>query len=79
LTVGNFNSGMGTQPALASRGIRSDAIKFGWIGAPVKGFPTCMIMRFAGFKTLDEMFQKSPRSNLAAPARAPRPMTCPNS
>jgi tripartite-type tricarboxylate transporter receptor subunit TctC len=59
LTLGNFNSGMVTQQALNSRGVRFDARKFGWIGAPVKGFPTCMIMGFAGFKTLDEIFKNS--------------------
>ncbi len=59
LTMGNFNSGMVIQQALGSRGVRFDARKFGWIGAPVKGYPTCMIMGFAGFKTLDEIFKNS--------------------
>ncbi|HZA52812.1 MAG TPA: hypothetical protein VE616_01070, partial [Candidatus Udaeobacter sp.] len=35
LTVGNFNSGMVTQQALGSKGVRFDARKFGWIGSPV--------------------------------------------
>ena len=39
LTVGNFNSGMVTQQALDARGIRFDARKFGWVGAPGKGWP----------------------------------------
>ncbi len=59
LTVGNFNSGMVTQQALDSRGVRFDGRKFGWIGAPVKGFPVCMIMGFTGYKTLDEVMQNS--------------------
>ena len=59
LTVGNFNSGMVTQQALGSRGVRFDGRKFGWIGAPVKGFPVCMVMGFTGFKTLDEVMKNS--------------------
>ncbi len=55
LTVGDFNSGMVTQQALDAKGIRFDARKFGWIGAPGKGWPTCMVMGFTGFKTLDDV------------------------
>ncbi|HYA29560.1 MAG TPA: hypothetical protein VEI95_12140, partial [Acidobacteriota bacterium] len=54
LTVGDFNSGMVTQQALDAKGIRFDARKFGWIGAPGKGWPTCMVMGFTGLKTLDD-------------------------
>jgi tripartite-type tricarboxylate transporter receptor subunit TctC len=59
LIVGNFNSGMVTQEALGSRGVRFDARKFGWIGAPVKGFPSCMIMGFTGLRTLDDVIKAS--------------------
>lgn len=59
LTIGNWNSGMVTQQALGSRGVRFDARKFGWIGAPVKGFPVCMIMGFTGLKSLDEVVKNS--------------------
>jgi len=59
LTVGNFNSGMVTQQALDARGIRFDAHKFGWIGAPVKGFPACMVMGFTGAHTYDEVIKMS--------------------
>ena len=55
LTVGNFNSGMVTQQALDARGIRFDARKFGWIGAPGKGWPTCMVMGFTGLRSLDDV------------------------
>jgi tripartite-type tricarboxylate transporter receptor subunit TctC len=57
LTVGNFNSGMVTQQALGAKGIRFDARKFGWIGAPGKGWPTCMVMGFTGLKTLDDVMK----------------------
>ena len=57
LTVGNFNSGMVTQQALGAKGIRFDARKFGWIGAPGKGWPTCMVMGFTGMRTLDDVMK----------------------
>ncbi|HXF76401.1 MAG TPA: tripartite tricarboxylate transporter substrate-binding protein [Methylomirabilota bacterium] len=57
LTIGNFNSGMVTQQALGSRGVRFDARKFGWIGAPGKGWPTCMVMGFTGLRTLEDVIQ----------------------
>jgi tripartite-type tricarboxylate transporter receptor subunit TctC len=57
LTVGNFNSGMVTQQALGAKGVRFDARKFGWIGAPGKGWPTCMVMAFTGLKTLDDVLE----------------------
>jgi tripartite-type tricarboxylate transporter receptor subunit TctC len=66
LTVGNFNSGMVTQQALGSRGVRFDARKFGWIGAPVIGFPACMVMGFTGLKTLDEVMKSSDKLKFGA-------------
>jgi tripartite-type tricarboxylate transporter receptor subunit TctC len=57
LTVGNFNSGMVTQQALSAKGIRFDALRFGWVGAPGKGWPTCMVMGFTGLKTLDDVLK----------------------
>lgn len=57
LTVGNFNSGMVTQQALDAKGIRFDALRFGWVGAPGKGWPTCMVMGFTGLKTLDDVLK----------------------
>ena len=65
LVVGDFNSGMVTQQALGSKGVRFDARKFGWIGAPVKGFPACMIMGFTGLRTLDDVIKNSPRLKFA--------------
>jgi len=65
LTVGNFNSGMVTQQALGSKGVRFDARKFGWIGAPVKGFPSCMVMGFTGLRTLDDVIRESTKLKFA--------------
>jgi tripartite-type tricarboxylate transporter receptor subunit TctC len=57
LAVGNFNSGMVTQQALGARGVRFDAQKFGWVGSPGKGWPTCMVMGFTGLRTLDDVLK----------------------
>jgi tripartite-type tricarboxylate transporter receptor subunit TctC len=65
LTVGNFNSGMVTQQALGSKGVRFEARQFGWIGAPVKGFPACMIMGFTGLRTLDDVMKHSAKLKFA--------------
>ncbi len=65
LTVGDFNSGMVTQQALGSKSVRFDGRKFGWIGAPVKGFPACMVMGFTGLKTLDEVIKASAKLRFA--------------
>ena len=63
--IGIFNSGMVTQQALGSRGIRFDGRKFGWVGSPVKGFPACMIMGFTGLKTLDDVVKNSAKLRFA--------------
>jgi tripartite-type tricarboxylate transporter receptor subunit TctC len=55
--VGNFNSGMVTQQALGAKGIRFDARKFGWVGSPGKGWPTCMVMGFTGLRNLDDVLK----------------------
>jgi tripartite-type tricarboxylate transporter receptor subunit TctC len=58
LTVANWNSAFVLNQALGDPNIRFDARKFGWIGAPSKGVPVCLIMGFSGSKTFDEI-QKS--------------------
>ena len=65
LTVATFNSGMITQQALGSRGVRFDGRKFGWVGSPVKGFPTCMIFGRSGLKTLDDVMKNSDKLRFA--------------
>ena len=51
LTIGVWISGQIIRQALGDRGPRFDGRKFGWIGAPSKGSPTCAIMGFTGMKT----------------------------
>ncbi len=55
LTVGSWNANLVMQQALGGRGIRFDTRKFGWIGSPSLGFPTCGIMGFTGLRTLSDI------------------------
>jgi tripartite-type tricarboxylate transporter receptor subunit TctC len=55
LTVGVWNSGMVLRQALGDRAVKYKGDKFGWIGAPSKGYPTCAIMAFTGLKTLKDV------------------------
>jgi tripartite-type tricarboxylate transporter receptor subunit TctC len=57
LTVGNWNSAFVLNQALGDPNVRFDARKFGWIGAPGKGVPVCLIMGFTGLKTFDEIIK----------------------
>jgi tripartite-type tricarboxylate transporter receptor subunit TctC len=51
LTIGVWISGQIIRQALGDRGPKFDGRKFGWIGAPSKGSPTCAIMAYTGMKT----------------------------
>ncbi len=55
LTVGIWNSGQVLSQALGDSSVKFKGDKFGWIGAPHKGFPTCAIMGFTGLKTLEDV------------------------
>jgi tripartite-type tricarboxylate transporter receptor subunit TctC len=55
LTIGVWISGQIIRQALGDRGPKFDGRKFGWIGAPSKGSPTCAIMAYTGMKTWDEV------------------------
>ena len=55
LTIGVWISGQIIRQALGDRGPKFDGRKFGWIGAPSKGSPTCAIMGFTGMKTWDDV------------------------
>jgi len=55
LTVGVWNSTQVLRQALGDRSIKFRGDKFGWIGAPSKGSPTCTIMGFTGLKTLKDV------------------------
>jgi len=55
LSVGVWNSAQVLRQALGDRSVKFKADKFGWIGAPVSGLPTCGIMAFTGLKTLKDV------------------------
>ncbi len=55
LTVGVWISGQIIRGALGDHSIKFDGRKFGWIGAPSNGSPTCAIMGFTGLKTWDDV------------------------
>jgi tripartite-type tricarboxylate transporter receptor subunit TctC len=55
LTIGNWNSALVFNQAMGDINVKFDARKFGWIGAPSKSVPVCLIMGFAGPKTMDEI------------------------
>jgi tripartite-type tricarboxylate transporter receptor subunit TctC len=57
LTVGVWNSGMVLRQALGDRAVKFKSDKFGWIGAPSKGSPTCAVMGFTRLKTLKCVFR----------------------
>ncbi|HSC43414.1 MAG TPA: tripartite tricarboxylate transporter substrate-binding protein [Candidatus Binatia bacterium] len=53
--IGVWNSAYVLYQALGDRAVRLDAKKLNWIGAPIKGSPSCNIMGFTGLKTMDEV------------------------
>jgi tripartite-type tricarboxylate transporter receptor subunit TctC len=55
LAIGVWISGQIIRQALGDRSTRFDGRKFGWIGAPSKGSPTCGIMGFTGLKNWDDV------------------------
>ncbi len=55
LTVGVWSSGRVLRQALGDRSVKFKGDKFGWIGAPGRGYPACGIMAFTGLKTLKDI------------------------
>jgi len=55
LTIGMWNSALVFNQAMGDRNVKFDARRFGWLGAPSKSVPVCLIMGFAGPKSWDEI------------------------
>ena len=55
LTIGVWISGQIIRDALGDKSIKFDGRKFGWIGAPSNGSPTCAVMGFTGLKTWEDV------------------------
>lgn len=66
LTIGNWNSSIVLRQALGDRGVRLDASKVNWIGAPSVGLPTCAVMGFTSLKTLDDIIGTKNRLKMGA-------------
>ena len=57
LTVGVWNNVFLLHEALGSRRVNFKGRKFGWVGAPVTGWPSCAVMGFSGVKTWDDLLK----------------------
>ena len=55
LTVGMWNSALVFNQTMGDKNVKFDARKFGWVGAPSKSVPVCLLMAFAGPKNMDEI------------------------
>ncbi len=66
LTLGAWNSGQVLSQALDDRAVRFKADKFGWIGAPVRGMPSCGLMGYTGVKTLDGILKSQKRLKIGS-------------
>ncbi len=66
LTIGVWNSAMVLRQALGDEAVKIDSRRFGWIGAPSVGLPTCAIMGFSNMKTLDDVLNSKKRIKMGA-------------
>jgi tripartite-type tricarboxylate transporter receptor subunit TctC len=57
LTIANWNSALVLNQALGDQNVKFDARRFGWIGAPTKSVPVCLIMGFTGLKSFEEILK----------------------
>src|SRR5262245_5765243 len=59
LTIANWNSALVFNQAMGDTNVKFDARKFGWIGAPTRSVPVCLIMGFTGLRTIDEIVKSA--------------------
>jgi len=76
LTVGIWNGTHVLMQALGQRNIKFKSEKFGWVGAPVKGFPACAIMGHTGLKTWEEIVKSGKTIKMGATGPGGPFMTC---
>ena len=57
LTIANWNSAFVLNQALGDKNIRFDVRKFGWLGAPTRSVPVCLIMRHTGLTSFDQILK----------------------
>ena len=66
LTIGVWNNVFVLQKVLGEKSIKFSGDQFGWIGAPVKGFPTCAVMGFTGLKTFKDVINFNKRIKMGS-------------
>ncbi len=66
LTVGVWNGAYVLQQVLGDRKVKLRGDQFGWVGAPVKGFPTCAVMGFTGIKTFEDLVKSGKTIKIGA-------------
>jgi tripartite-type tricarboxylate transporter receptor subunit TctC len=66
LTIGVWNDVFILQKVLGERKVLFRGDQFGWIGAPVKGFPTCAMMGFTGLKTFKDVINYKKRIKMGS-------------
>ena len=54
LTVGHFLGSLFLRQAFNLEGVEFDAVKFEFIGAPVKTYPVCVLMKASGITSVDK-------------------------
>ena len=57
LTVGVWNNVFLLHEALGSRRVHFMGRNYGWVGAPVTGWPSCAVMGFTGIKSWDDLLK----------------------
>ena len=72
LTFAMLISGLVMEQAMNVEGIRFDAGKFQWIGAPSVGMPACAFMGFSGVRTLEDVIKTTKTLNMAAAGSSTR-------
>ncbi len=66
LTVGVWNGAYVLQQVLGDRKVKFRGDQIGWVGAPVKGFPTCAVMGFTGLKRIQDVMKSGKRIKIGA-------------
>ncbi len=67
LTVGVWNNLWVVHQALGSRRVQFKGREFGWIGAPVSGWPSCAVMGFTGLKSFADLLESGKPLKVGSP------------
>ena len=72
LTFAMLISGLVMEQTMGTEGIKFDAGKFQWIGAPSVGIPVCAFMGFSGIKTLQDLVKSKKPITMGAAGSSTR-------